>query len=96
MEKLNEIKVYATTKEAYQDLYDNVTAMLLAQGMNPKCNKDEMYITFDNNNKSGLMREYIQQEVEVVFGKNNTTKRFCLKAGKTKYTLTFIASGRWE
>lgn len=95
MENLKTIKVYATAKEAYEELYDNVTAMLLVQGMKPSINKEEMYITFENK-KNKDVNNFVQQEVEAVFGKCDKSIRFRIKQGKLKSTINFIVSGRWE
>lgn len=97
MENLREMKVYASNKEAYEALFDNVTAMLLVQGLNPNTNREELYITFDNDKKKDAeIESYIMLEVKEVFGVSDKSKRFSIKKGKKKNTLTFIASGRWE
>lgn len=96
METLNNLKVHATVKDAYLELFDNITAMLLAQGLDPKPNREEMYITFDNKKDFDVISGYVKAEVDIVFSKNSPIKRYRMKQGKKKTTINFIVVGKWE
>lgn len=81
--------------DEYYTLFDNISAMLLVQGMNPKLNKQEMYITFDNKMDDAKLDEAMKEEVRIVFG-DDCQKRYLLKKGKKKTTINFIVAGKWE
>ena len=68
-------------KEQYHSLFENITAMLLAQGLNPNPNEDEMYITFDPKIDIDKITAAVNEEVAVVFGTAGNIKRCKIKQG---------------
>ena len=89
-----EIKVYASAKEAYSDLFDNVCAMLLAQGKQPVPHKDEMYINYEVKGEKDFakIKSFIDDEVKYVFG----TDKHCVnnRSNGKKATVYFVKTGR--
>ena len=77
-------------KEQYHSLFENITAMLLAQGLNPNPNEDEMYITFDPKIDIDKITAAVNEEVAVVFGTTGNIKRCKIKQGKKKCSVCFI------
>ena len=88
------IKTYATDAEAYNELFDNVCAMLLVQGKQPVAHKDELYINYEVKGEADAKKiaGFINEEVEHVFG--NGKRHVNIRTNGKKATVYFVKTGR--
>lgn len=80
---------------AQMRLFDNITAMLLTQGLNPRIHRDELYLTFDSTGKD--IKSAINEEVDLIFGDDVTYKKvYSLKRCSHGCTLYLVKRGKEE